>query len=125
MGFVIPAPNDPDGRPIAFLVPERGMCSHMPPPPSNQIIRVPLNGDWTPSYVHEPVRLTGKLTIDPSVHNMMVVDGLMPMNATFQLETERVGTLETVVDRLEWKQCAADRIRAVGDRKAGGARASE
>ncbi len=124
-GFAIPAPNDPDGRPVAYLVPERGMCSHMPPPPPNQMIRVRLNGDWAPSYFHEPVRLTGTLTIDPSVQNMMVVDGLMPMNATFQLETERVETLETEADRLEWKQRAADRIRAAGNRKTGGARASE
>ncbi len=124
-GFAIPAPNDPDGRAVAYLVPERGMCSHMPPPPPNQMIRVRLNGDWAPSYFHEPVRLTGMLTIDPSVQNMMVVDGQMPMNATFQLETERVETLETKADRLEWKQRAADRIRAAGNRKTGGARASE
>ncbi|MCA0930076.1 DUF3299 domain-containing protein [Ruegeria profundi] len=124
-GFAIPAPSDPDGRPVAYLVPERGMCSHMPPPPPNQMIRVRLNGDWTPSYFHEPVRLTGMLTIDPSIQNMMVVDGLMPMNATFQLETERVETLETEADRLEWKQRAADRIRAAGNRKTSGAKASE
>ncbi len=124
-GFAIPAPSDLDGRPVAYLVPERGMCSHMPPPPPNQMIRVRLNGDWTPSYVHEPVRLTGRLTIDPSVQKMMVVDGLMPMNATFQLETERVETLESEADGLEWKQRAADRIRAAGNRKTGGAKASE
>ncbi len=124
-GFAIPAPSDPDGRPVAYLVPERGMCSHMPPPPPNQLIRVRLNGNWAPSYFHEPVRLTGMLTIDPTVQNMMVVDGLMPMNATFQLETERVETLESQADRLEWRQRAADRIRAAGNRKTGGAKASE
>lgn len=31
-GFAIPAPPDVDGTPTAYLVPERGMCSHMPPP---------------------------------------------------------------------------------------------
>uniref|UniRef100_UPI00147B5302 DUF3299 domain-containing protein n=1 Tax=Ruegeria lacuscaerulensis TaxID=55218 RepID=UPI00147B5302 len=41
-GFAIPAPSDPDGRPVAYLVPEREMCSHMPPPPPNQMIRVRL-----------------------------------------------------------------------------------
>ncbi len=97
----------------------------MPPPPPNQMIRVRLSDDWSPSYFHEPVRLTGTLTIDPSVQSMMVVDGLVPMNATFQLETVSVETLETDADRLEWKQRAADRIRAAGDRKTGGAKASE
>ncbi|WP_298850365.1 DUF3299 domain-containing protein [uncultured Ruegeria sp.] len=124
-GFAIPAPSDPDGRPVAYLVPERGMCSHMPPPPPNQMIRVRLNGDWTPSYFHEPIRLTGTLTIDPSVQSMMVVDGLVPMSATFRLERVSVEILETEADRLECKQRAADRIRAAGDRKTGGAKASE
>ncbi|WP_420585036.1 DUF3299 domain-containing protein [Ruegeria sp.] len=124
-GFAIPAPSDPDGRPVAYLVPERGMCSHMPPPPPNQMIRVRLNGDWAPSYFHEPVRLTGTLTIAPSVQDMVVVDGVMPMSATFQLDTDSVETLETEADGLEWKQRAADRIRAAGNRKTGGAKASE
>ncbi|WP_254436972.1 DUF3299 domain-containing protein [Ruegeria arenilitoris] len=124
-GFAIPAPPDADGNAIAYLVPQRGMCSHMPPPPPNQMIRVRLNEDWTPSYVHEPVRLTGKLTIDPSEQNMMVVDGFLPMRATFLLDTDSVETLETQGERLEWTQGIADRIRAAGNRKTGGSKASE
>ncbi|KIC47242.1 hypothetical protein RA28_06150 [Ruegeria sp. ANG-S4] len=124
-GFAIPAPNDPDGQPVAYLVPERGMCSHMPPPPPNQMIRVRLNGDWTPGYFHEPVRLTGTLRIEPSMQSMMVVDGLVPMNATFQLETDSVETLETEADRLAWKRRTTDHIRAAMDRKTGGVNASE
>ena len=110
---------------MAYLVPERGMCSHRPPPPPNQLIRVRLNGDWEPSYFHEPVRLTGTLTTEPSVQHLMVVDGHMPMNATFLLETESVETLETETDKLEWKQRITDRIRAAGDRKTTGAKVSE
>lgn len=124
-GFVIPAPPDADGNAIAYLVPQRGMCSHLPPPPPNQMIRVQLNEDWAPSYVHEPVRLTGKLTIDPSEQNMMVVDGFLPMRATFRLETNSVETLATQGSRSEWTQGIADRIRAAGNRKTGGAKASE
>ncbi|WP_170329751.1 DUF3299 domain-containing protein [Ruegeria arenilitoris] len=120
-GFAIPAPPDADGRSIAYLVPQRGMCSHLPPPPPNQMIRVRLNGDWAPSYYHEPVRLTGKLVVDPSEQSMMVVDGFMPMRATFRLDTESVETLEVQTDGLEWTQSPADRIRAAGDRKTGGA----
>ncbi|MCG7520954.1 DUF3299 domain-containing protein [Ruegeria sp. Ofav3-42] len=124
-GFAIPAPADADGRPVAYLVPERGMCSHLPPPPPNQMIRVRLNDDWVPSYFHEPVRLTGTLSIDPSDQRMMVVDGLMPMRATFRLDTDSVETLESRDDRLEWTQSVADRIRAAGHRKMGGAKAPE
>ncbi|WP_170559265.1 DUF3299 domain-containing protein [Ruegeria atlantica] len=124
-GFAIPAPADADGRPVAYLVPERGMCSHMPPPPPNQMIRVRLDGDWTPSFFHEPVRLTGKLTIAPSDQRMMVVDGLMPMHATFQLDADSAETLETRGDSLEWTQSGANRLRGAGNRKTGGNKASE
>lgn len=124
-GFAIPAQPDPDGQAVAYLVPERGMCSHMPPPPPNQLVRVLLSGDWAPGYFHEPVRLTGTLTIDPSQRNLMVVDGVMPMRATFQLEVDSVETLETREDRLEWTQSVADRIRAAGNRKTGGRTESE
>ena len=41
-GFLIPAPPDDDGVPTAYLVPERGMCSHMPPPPPNQLLQLRL-----------------------------------------------------------------------------------
>ncbi|WP_170605577.1 DUF3299 domain-containing protein [Ruegeria arenilitoris] len=124
-GFAIPAPPDASGKAIAYLVPERGMCSHMPPPPPNQMIRVQLNGNWTPAYFHEPVRLTGKLEIAPSNHQMVVVDGLMPMQATFQLEAAKVETLESREDQLEWSESAAKKLRAAGARKTGGRQASE
>lgn len=98
-GFAIPAPADADGRSVVYLVPERGMCGHLPPP--NQMICVMLDADWAPSFVHKPVRLTGRLTISPTDHQMVVVDGLMPMRATFQLEADKVETLQNRTDGLE------------------------
>ncbi len=55
----------------------------------------------------------------------MVVDGLMPLRATFDLEVEAVRTLGSENDRREMEQSATDRIRAAMDRKTGGKRASE
>ncbi len=124
-GFAIPAPADADGQAVVYLVPERGMCSHMPPPPPNQMIRVRLTGDWTPSYIHEPVRLTGLLTIEPSEQQMIVVDGVMPMNATFKLDASGVETLEDTGEGLEWSQSLTDRIRAAGQSQSNETEASE
>lgn len=50
-GFMIPTGSDKKGRLIAYLVPEMGMCSHMPPPPPNQLIRVELK---EPSSIASP-----------------------------------------------------------------------
>lgn len=119
-GFAIPAPPDPDGRPVAYLVPERGMCSHIPPPPPNQMIRVRLTKGWTPSVIHAPVRLTGVLSIAPSEHQMVVVDGLMPMRATFQMDATEVEDL-SCAEGAESARRLIDRILAAGHNKTGGA----
>jgi hypothetical protein len=91
-GFVIPAPPDDDGFPTAYLVPERGMCSHMPPPPPNQMVRLRLFGGWQPQAIYEPVRLSGELGIAPSSRTIRVVDGLVPMRATFSMEVSDIET---------------------------------
>ncbi|SHE35845.1 hypothetical protein SAMN05444279_101287 [Ruegeria intermedia] len=118
VGFAIPAPPEADGRAVAYLVPERGMCSHMPPPPPNQMIRVRLSNDWAPTLNHEPVRLTGRLVIDPSEQQMVVVDGLMPMRATFRLD---VTGAEPLAQTAPSTADAAERMRAGARRKTGGA----
>ena len=92
-GFAIPAPAEDDGATVVYLVPERGMSIHMPPPDANQMIRARLPGGWTPTAIHEPVRLTGRLSISPSAHQFRVVDVLLEMNATFGMEVARVETL--------------------------------
>ncbi len=91
-GFVIPAPADADGIATAYLVPERGMCSHMPPPAPNQMIRLRLFNDWKPQAIYEPVRIAGRLVIDPTSRTVRVVDGLVRMRATFSID---VATIET------------------------------
>lgn len=94
-GFAIPGPSDKDGVSVVYLVPQRGMCSHTPPPNPNQMIRARIKSDWQPSVMHEPVRLTGTLNISPSEHTFNVVDGLVPMRATFEMVVTEVETVET------------------------------
>ena len=70
------------------------MCSHTPPPNPNQMVRIRLGDDWQPKRLHEPVRLTGKISISPSQESMYLVDRRIPMNATFLMEVEEVQTFE-------------------------------
>jgi hypothetical protein len=91
-GFVIPAPPDADGSATAYLVAERGMCSHMPPPPPNQMIRLRLPDNWRPRPLYEPVRVSGLLSIEPTTRTVPVVDGLVPMHATFTMNVSSVET---------------------------------
>ena len=116
-GFAIAAPTE-NGTNFVYLVPERGMCSHMPPPNPNQMIRARLNSDWSPEMVHEPVRLTGKLSIEQTEHRFRVVDGEVPMHASFVLEVTQVETMQDMQAEApqtnEWAASIAERLRASG-----------
>lgn len=100
-GFAIPGPEATEGTSVFYLVPERGMCSHTPPPSPNQLIKVSMPGGWSPRTMHEPVRLTGVLSIAPSEQKMTVVDGLVNMHATFAMNATDVETLMTKAELVE------------------------
>lgn len=95
LGFLIPAPADADGVATAYLVPERSMCSHVSPPAPNQMVRLRLPNDRKPEAPNKPVRLSGQLEIAPSSRMVPVVDGLVPMNATFFMDVSEIETLGT------------------------------
>ncbi|MEM8630905.1 MAG: DUF3299 domain-containing protein [Pseudomonadota bacterium] len=116
-GYAIPAPPAEDGTPMAYLVPERGMCSHLPPPNPNQMVRLRLPGGWTPSMMHEPVRMTGKLSVAPSERSIFVVDGPVAMRATFDMEVTEVETFRRVSNEFQtndWATGIADRLQSSG-----------
>ncbi|MFC3612795.1 DUF3299 domain-containing protein [Lutimaribacter marinistellae] len=109
-GFAISAPPAEDGTAMAYLVPERGMCSHVPPPPPNQMVRLRLTNGWQPAMIHEPVVVTGRIDIDPSERRMVVVDGFVPMRATFSMDVVQVETF----GRKTEVQSVATNDRSVG-----------
>lgn len=114
-GFAIPAPPGEDGAPTAYLVPERGMCSHMPPPPPNQMVRVRLPDGWTPTSIYEPMRVTGVLSVVRSERQIMVVDGMVPMRASFSMDVSEVQSFrstQTSEDATNaWVEQMAQRLR--------------
>ena len=89
-GFVIVAPVDTDGTSTAYLVPERGMCSHTPPPPPNQMVLLRLPNKWQPRALYQPVRVAGLLSIEPSTHTVQLVDGPISMHATFSMTVSTI-----------------------------------
>lgn len=118
VGFAISAPTEEDGTTIVYLVPERGMCSHVPPPNPNQLIRARVLSDWQPAYLHEPVRLSGKITAEETRHSFFIVDGEVPMRASLIME---VGKVETVSDiRASMGLTKDDSLRRAESNKTGG-----
>jgi len=93
-GYVIPVAG-PDGKTTTgYLVPEAGMCSHMPAPDPNQMIRYRLLNNWEAGYVYEPVLLTGTLSLKTTRQEIMLLDGQVDMLAAFEMMVTDVRSLD-------------------------------
>ncbi|WP_223429015.1 DUF3299 domain-containing protein [Tateyamaria pelophila] len=89
-GYIIPAPQAADGSGFGYLVPQVGMCSHLPPPPPNQLVRVRLRADQQVESLYLPVRVTGLLRVEPSDETIFVLDGESRMLSGWTLYAETV-----------------------------------
>lgn len=89
-GYMIPAPPDADGSAFGYLVPQVGMCSHLPPPPPNQLVRVKLRADQQVGSLYLPVRVSGLLRVEPSDETIFVLDGESRMLSGWTLNAETV-----------------------------------
>ena len=84
------------------------------------MIRVLLTGDWQPSFAHEPVRLTGKVSITPTNEVFHVVDGPVQMRATFVMTAEKVETIADMRAQGDaeatraWMRQMSERLQASG-----------
>ncbi|MFD2231325.1 DUF3299 domain-containing protein [Alkalimarinus sediminis] len=74
-GYLIPAPQAADGSYFGYLVPQVGMCSHLPPPPPNQLVRVKLLDDPKGQSLYVPVRVSGRLSVEASDDTIFILDG--------------------------------------------------
>lgn len=85
-GYVIPI-LEPDGQSHwGYLVPDYGMCSHMPAPDPNQMIRYHGASGWAPDEIYQPVVLSGTLTLAVSRQTINLLDGNVEMIAVFDIE---------------------------------------
>lgn len=86
-GFFVPARHLSSGELVGYLVPQAGMCSHLPPPPANQLVR--LSG-LDPSELDlartVPVEAVGTIKEDRLSVLSNVVDGLVEMQSSWVLE---------------------------------------
>lgn len=92
-GFLIPAPPSGSGQAAAYLVPQRGMCSHTPPPPPNQLLRLVLADAPGMARLYAPVTVRGTLLAEETRQEMIVVDGPVRMWSAWTLEAESLSPL--------------------------------
>lgn len=95
-GFLIPAPPTEDGQPTAYLVPQRGMCAHVPPPPPNQLLQLVLSDASAVERIYEPVIVHGTLLAKETQREVFVVDGPVAMWSAWTVEG---ATLDLIMQR--------------------------
>jgi hypothetical protein len=89
-GYLVPAgvAVGPDGAAPAamyFLVPELGACSHRPPPPPNQLVRISLDAQAASADPRRPVRVTGRLRVQPETRAVHLVDGFLSLKSGYAM----------------------------------------
>lgn len=89
-GYLIPTPQAADGRYFGYLVPQVGMCSHLPAPPPNQLVRVRLLDDPKSQSLYLPVRVTGQLRVEAMDATIFILDGEARMLSGWTLDANTV-----------------------------------
>lgn len=89
-GFMVPAPDAPDGSAIAYLVPELGMCSHYPPPMPNQLIRLRLSDEVLEAGLHFAATVTGNIRLEETDQQIFIIDGPVRMWSSWIMEVDQV-----------------------------------
>ena len=89
-GFLILAPPNESGEASAYLLPDRGVCNHLPPPPPNQLVRLLLQDVPEIAGSCVPAVVGGILRAEESRHEVIVIDHSLPMWSAWTLEAEEV-----------------------------------
>ena len=94
-GFLILAPPTESGEQTAYLLPDRGVCNHLPPPPPNQLVRLLMKDlpDTGGSCV--PAVIQGTLRAEETRYEVVVIDHSLPMWSAWTLETNAVSVVDS------------------------------
>ncbi|WP_299476990.1 DUF3299 domain-containing protein [uncultured Roseibium sp.] len=94
-GYLIPAGKNDDGFSTGYLVPQIGMCSHVPPPPPNQLVQLSLPELVQQKSLYVPVRVTGVLRNVASDTRIYILDGQSRMISRWSMKVAEVDIAQT------------------------------
>ena len=88
IGFFIPAMTSADGSSIGYLVEKPGLCSHLPPPPPNKLIRLVVPAGTAKFKLYDQVRVNGTMVLSKTTQRVFVRDGTTRMRSTWTMQVE-------------------------------------
>jgi hypothetical protein len=94
-GFLILAPPTDSGEQAAYLLPDRGVCNHLPPPPPNQLVRLLMKDLPETGGSCVPAVIRGMLRAEETRYEVVVIDHSLPMWSAWTLETNEVSVVDS------------------------------
>ena len=94
-GFLILAPPTDSGEASAYLLPDRGVCNHLPPPPANQLVRLLMKDLPETGGSCVPAVIQGTLRAEETRYEVVVIDHSLPMWSAWTLETNEVSVVDS------------------------------
>jgi len=94
-GFLILAPPTESGEQAAYLLPDRGVCNHLPPPPPNQLVRLLMKDLPETGGSCVPAVIQGTLRAEETRYEVVVIDHSLPMWSAWTLETNEVSVVDS------------------------------
>ncbi|MBO6716411.1 MAG: DUF3299 domain-containing protein [Rhizobiaceae bacterium] len=93
-GFMLPA--DREGALVYefMLFASPGACSHVAPPPPNQVVRVIPDKPFPADRMYQSVRVTGALMTESNKAQLYVLDGVRIVESGFRISSATVESVD-------------------------------
>ena len=95
-GYLLVAPDMEDGETVAYLLPDRGVCMHLPPPVPNQLIRLDIDKLPEPLGPCINAAVRGRLTANETEAMVPVFDDTAHLWSSWRLDVREAITAGTL-----------------------------
>jgi hypothetical protein len=85
-GYLLVASNMEDGETVAYMLPDRGVCMHLPPPAPNQLIKLVVDELPEPLGPCIAAVVRGRLSANESMVRVPVFDDTVPLWSSWTLD---------------------------------------
>ncbi len=99
-GYYIPWIQAVDGSSVGYLVSQPGMCSHLPAPPPNQLVRLVLPAGIDQAKLYDKVNIRGTLSLRKTTQSVFVIDGNAQLRSAWTLSVDRMHSEPAAPDKL-------------------------
>lgn len=91
-GYLLAAPDMEAGEMVAYLVPDRGVCMHLPPPVPNQLVRLDIAKLPEPLGPCINAKVRGRLSASESAATVPVFDDIVELWSSWRLDVSKAIT---------------------------------